>query len=732
MELSVIVPCLNEEANLPELCERVAEVFRVGGFPAELVLVDDGSTDRTWEVIASLQEKHPFIEARRHPENRGIAAGWRTGVAAATGRLACVLDADLQYQPEDILRLRRELEISNVDIVQGWRSPFGREKGPRYWYSRVFNTMLNRAFGMDLQDNKSGFVLCAREVFADLLDFRGHYFYWQSFIMVAAHHKGYTYKQVETRFEHRRAGKSFLDNAPVKPILKSFVDVGRALGEYRFRPARSSDLRPFLDDARPLNRSATRPVGRRLYFDGYLSVFGATHWMMTKEVGPHFADLDDSQWLSAEAMRELQERKLRRLVGHAYKHVPYYRDRMRAMGIGPEDVQGLDDLAKLPLLTKDDVRRHLYFDILSDNHKKSEVLKIATSGSTGEPFVCYVDRAQLEFRWAATLRSQEWTGYRFGDRTMRLWHQTIGMSKSQVAREYADSFLSRRRFIPAYEMSDANLREFVRQIREYRPVLLDGYAESFNFLATYLKQHGRGHGQEIGAKGVWPKGIMSSAQTLPEGSRKIIEEAFGCRVFDKYGSREFSGIAYECEAHAGHHVVGEGYVVEVLKDGRPARPGEVGEVVITDLNNYCLPFLRYRIGDLAEAIDPNELCACGRGLPRIGKIEGRVQSIIIGADGQYVPGTFFAHVFKDYDHAIRQFQIVQERKGAITLKVVKGARFSDETLADVIALLHKFLGAEMAIDVEFCENIDMVRTGKRLATVSRLGIDFQARATAKG
>src|SRR6185312_3654481 len=418
-----------------------------------------------------------------------------------------------------------------------------------------------------------------------------------------------------------------------------------------------------------------------------------------------------------EKMRELQLGKLRKLVLHAYRHVPFYRDRMREMGITPDDIRSLDDLSKLPFLTKDDVRKHLYFSIMSDNHDKAEILKVTTSGSTGEPFVCFVDRAQLEFRWAATLRSMEWTGWRFGDRQLRLWHQTLGMSKTQVVREFADALLSRRKFIPAYEMSDETLKRFIGAIEEFEPVLLDGYAESFNFLAKYLQEHG--------ALKIRPKGIISSAQTLPEGSRRMIEESFGCKVFDKYGSREFSGIAYECEAHVGHHVVGEGYIVEILKDGRPAAPGEIGEVVITDLNNYCLPFIRYRIGDLAEALDSHETCACGRGLPRIGKIEGRVQSIIIGSKGQYVPGTFFAHLFKDYDHAIRQFQIVQTDRGAITLKVVKGKRYSDETLSEVLRVLHQFLGDDMNIAVDFVDNVDMVRTGKRLATVSKLGIDFQ-------
>lgn len=734
MELTVIVPCLNEEANLPELVRRIGEVFRIGGLlherGGELCLVDDGSTDRTFEVMTQLAVKYPFVSPQRHLKNQGITAAWKTGVAAARGHLCCIIDADLQYQPEDILRLRRELLWSNVDLVQGWRSPVGRERGPRYYYSRGLNAMLNAAFDMRLRDNKSGFVLCAREVLADLLDYRGDYYYWQSFILVAAHAKGYTYKEVETLFENRKAGVSFLDQQPIKPILRTFVDLGRALYEYRIRPARSSDLGPSIvgsaeaPAAPPAAQTqAPVPLWQRSLQSLYLQTFSATHWMMTSDVQTHYDDLERSQWLPAQGVRALQERKLRKLIQHAYNHVPYYRDRMRAAGIGPEDIRTLDDLAKLPYLTKDDVRRHLNFDIMSDNHQKSEILRITTSGSTGEPFVCYADRAQLEFRWAATLRAQQWTGYRFGDRTLRLWHQTLGMSKAQVVREHLDAMMSRRRFVPAFEMTDQSVSALIDQIETYKPVLMDGYAESLNFIAGYLKRQGRTL--------KWhPAGIMSSAQSLPDSSRRVIEEAFGCKVFDKYGSREFSGIAYECNAHSGHHVVAEGYVVEILKDGRPALPGEVGEIVITDLNNYCLPFIRYRIGDTAEAMDNSQPCACGRSLPRIGRIEGRVQSIILGADGQYLPGTFFAHLLKDYDHAIRHYQVLQERRDEIILKIVKGGRFTDEVQAEVVATLQRFLGARMRIVVECVDEIPMVRTGKRLVAISKLKIDLQGDSAA--
>lgn len=741
VELSVIVPCLNESANLPELVRRMGEVFRVGGLlsaegtaeptaQAELILVDDGSTDDSPSVMRELAARHSFVRPQRHAHNRGIAAAWRTGAEAAQGQHVCIIDADLQYQPEDILRLRRELLWSNCDIVQGFRSAVGRERDSRYYYSRGLNALLNGMFDMRLADNKSGFLMCSREVFLDLLDYRADYAYWQTFIMVAAHAKGYTYKEIETQFESRKAGVSFLENQPLRPIARTLLDLGRGFVEYRLGPRRTSDLKRFASAAAkaasglPPTRQVERSPVQKLHLDSYLSTFGLTHWMMTRDVATHVADLSRTQWLAPSAVREMQEEKLRRLIQHAYRHVPYYRERMQQIGLEPSAIRSLDDLHKLPFLTKDDIRRHLSFDILSDNHQKSEILRITTSGSTGEPFVCYVDRVQLEFRWAATLRSQEWTGYRFGDRTMRLWHQTLGMSKGQIVREKADAMASRRRFIPAFEMNERNLIDLCAQIAEYRPTLIDGYAESFNLIAAFIQSRGMSLLSAL-PSGVL-KGIISSAQSLPDESRQIIEQAFGCRVFDKYGSREFSGIAYECEAHQGHHIVAEGYIVEVLKDGRPAKPGEVGEIVITDLNNHCLPFIRYRIGDLGEAMDPLELCPCGRGLPRIGRIEGRVQSIILGADGRYLPSAFFMHLLKDYPHAFRQYQFVQEARDAILWKIVKGERYTEDALNEVLTILKKYLGAPMRIDVEFVDHIPMVRTGKRLAVVSKLKLDFQS------
>jgi phenylacetate-CoA ligase len=297
------------------------------------------------------------------------------------------------------------------------------------------------------------------------------------------------------------------------------------------------------------------------------------------------------------------------------------------------------------------------------------------------------------------------------------------MSKEQVFKEYFDALLTRRKFVPVFEMKEEMLAKTIRGISDWQPTLIDGYAEALNLLAQYIQSSGGLENK--------PRGVMSSAQTLPEGSRRIIEEAFGCKVYDKYGGREFSGIAYECEAHEGHHVVSEGYIVEILREGQPAAPGETGEVVITDLNNYCMPFVRYRIGDLAQAVDNSKTCSCGRGMPRMGHIDGRVQAIIQGVDGRYLPGTFFAHYLKEFDFAFKRYQVVQEERDAMTFKIVKGSRFSQDVLDQVLETFRRYLGKEMRIDIEFVENVEMIRTGKRLASVSRLPIDFQRNAPTK-
>ncbi len=712
MEISIVVPCHNEAENVLELAERAQAVFETRGLEGEVIFVNDGSTDNTGALIDELAARHPCVRAVHHTRNQGMPAAWQSGAQAARGRYIVIMDGDLQYLPEDVYRLYRQLKYTNADVVQGWRSQIGRVRGLRYFLSRALDIMLGLMFGLRLFDIKSGFLICDREVFAHILRRRFSYYYFQTFIVVSAHHKGYRVEQIETLFEDRKLGTSFISRFPVRVVAKTLVDLAKGFVEFRLMSARTDILSDFLSKHPPTRPPEPLPLPRRLYLRLFALLMPLHHWVVSYPALRYYYQLRNTQWLSPEAIRELQETRLRLMIKHAYRHVPYYRELLDRHGIDPEDVRTLDDLRRIPMLTKDDIRKNLHFDLMSDASDKGQMLPVTTSGSTGEPLTLYAEKTQLEMRWATTLRNIEWTGYRFGDRQVRLWHSTLGMSSFQAIKERLDAFFTRRKFFPAFQMNEETIGDYIEFLRQKRPVLIDGYAEAFNLIAYYLKGHN--------VDGIRPKGLVSSAQTLSQESREVIEQAFHAKVFDKYGSREFSGIAHECEAHAGHHVNAESYIVEIIRDGRPAAPGETGEVVVTDLTNYCVPLIRYALGDLATAAAGP--CPCGRGLPLIGEIQGRVQAIIIGTNGCFLPGTFFAHLLKDYGHILKQFQVVQERLGAIAFNVVKGPRFSDAELEKILALFRGHLGEDMEIEVHFVDSIALVRTGKHRHSVSRLKI----------
>lgn len=230
--LSIIAPCLNEADNLDELVARTGAAMAALPFASELALVDDGSTDGTWAAMRRVAVVDPRVVVRRHPRNLGIVAAWRTGVEAARADLVCLIDADLQYQPEDVARLVAARAAAGVEVAQGARRYEWPQRTSRYWLSRGFNALVNGAFGMSLPDNKSGFLVCRREVLAEALAFRGRYHAWQNLVMVALHARGHRSVSVETAFSPRRRGASFLADVPVRHGARSLLDLIVALREY--------------------------------------------------------------------------------------------------------------------------------------------------------------------------------------------------------------------------------------------------------------------------------------------------------------------------------------------------------------------------------------------------------------------------------------------------------------------------------------------------------------------
>jgi glycosyltransferase involved in cell wall biosynthesis len=211
--LSVIAPCFNEEANVAALSERVLAAFAGLQIPAELLLIDDGSTDGTWDAIERVSSVHSAVRGGRHARNRGIVGGWKTGLELARYDLVCLIDSDLQNRPEDIPRLMQAWLEHAPDIVQAVRNPQPNEV--RTLFSRGLNLILNASFGMKLADNKSGFILTRRSTLLELLQDAQGYRYFQSLLGVAAGVRSLRFHEVQTQFDRRQAGTSFLGRYPI-------------------------------------------------------------------------------------------------------------------------------------------------------------------------------------------------------------------------------------------------------------------------------------------------------------------------------------------------------------------------------------------------------------------------------------------------------------------------------------------------------------------------------------
>src|SRR5260221_9481474 len=242
-----------------------------------------------------------------------------------------------------------------------------------------------------------------------------------------------------------------------------------------------------------------------------------------------------------------------------------------------------------------------------------------TSGTTGSPLAFAYDRGSEYWRQATKLRGYAWAGYRPGDRSLHFWGSIGALHPpplSEKLKQSLDHLVRREHYIDCAERSEEALASVTRQIRELRPSVIVCYAQAGAALARHVVETKSRDWDDIA--------VISAAERLFPADRSAMVEAFGPGIFETYGSREVMLIAAECPAHEGLHTSMENLAVEVIvrENGgeRPARPGELGEVVVTDLHNYGAPFIRYVNGDLAVALRPQR-CACGRWLTRLQGVE---------------------------------------------------------------------------------------------------------------
>lgn len=418
----------------------------------------------------------------------------------------------------------------------------------------------------------------------------------------------------------------------------------------------------------------------------------------------YLAAYERDQWLAPEQLRALQWERLQRLLLHCERHVPWYRRRWRELGITAADIRGLEDYARLPVLTKADIRAHAEEFRADGWHDR--VLYKATGGSTGEPLRFGYTRESNDRRTAVMWRGYGWAGARMGRRTLFLWGGAVGAPhplKQLKERLYHAAFA--RRMLNSFHMTDANLGEYADAIDAYRPEVIVGYVGPLVRLAQWLLETGR--------RVARPVSVLGAAEALHGFQRTLIEQAFGCPAYNTYGCREVMLIASECEHRQGLHVNADHLVVEL----HGATGGRPGEVLLTDLSNYGMPLLRYANGDLASP--GADACPCGRGLPLLSRVEGRVLDAIRTPDGHLLPGEFFPHMLKDVP-GLKRFQLVQRRLDRLELSLVCDEAFDGSSLAYIRHEVAKVVGERVALECRIVDEIPLTPSGKLRVTVSAL------------
>jgi phenylacetate-CoA ligase len=407
-------------------------------------------------------------------------------------------------------------------------------------------------------------------------------------------------------------------------------------------------------------------------------------------------EFERTQWLSRDELAALQRSRLRALLEHARARCPFYRGR----------IGSLDDLRQTPILEKHEIQAHGPRMVAEG---ATGLIDNQTGGSTGQPLHFKMDRARKCSRAAATWRHNAWAGYRPGDAAAVLWGASRDRPRPTWASRWRDWLMREPVWLDTSCITDESLREFHARLVHHRPRILLAYARSAVLFAQWLEQRG--------LRIPTPHAVITTAEVLEDEGRARIERVFGCRVFNRYGCREVSVIASECEAHQGMHVMAEGLLVEIEGPNGPAAPGEVGSVLITDLLNYGMPLIRYRVGDLAcwAAGD----CPCGRHLPRIEQLAGRVTDFLVGADGQVVSGAALTIHLVAKRPSLGKVQIRQERAGEVVFRVVPGPGFHPKAdSAFLRSAIRGYLGPEAKAEVEVVAEIPVGPSGKHLFSVS--------------
>lgn len=423
-------------------------------------------------------------------------------------------------------------------------------------------------------------------------------------------------------------------------------------------------------------------------------------------------EFEERQWHSGEQLKRYQEQKLHLLIKHAYENVPYYNSVMKDRKLTPDDIKTIEDLPKLPLLTRDLVRDHLE-ELVDRNAKRSGLINGSTNGTTGSPLKIFWDNGVCLMKNVVDWRQKQVAGIAFGDKIAYVLGREVVPVKRNEPPFWRHNWLFNHLYFSTHHFSMKTAPIYMDQLFSFKPKAIEGFPSSLSMFAKYLND----------TNTTLPlKAAFCSSEPLLPHQRQIIERAFACKLYNFYGMAERVVFATECEHHKGMHINSDYGIVEIQNNGpSTAEIGQTGRIIATALHSFSMPFIRYQTSDIT-ALRP-ENCTCGRKFPLMENITARDVEIMTTVDGRLIVPAIFSGI---YDHlsGISELQFIQEDRDLIVMNLVKSPTYADSDSQHLLAEMKRIMGDDMNLRINLVDYIPRTAGGKFRWMVSKVPFQF--------
>lgn len=415
-----------------------------------------------------------------------------------------------------------------------------------------------------------------------------------------------------------------------------------------------------------------------------------------------------NQWNSYDEQKKQQEKKLRYMINFVYKNVPYYHKLFNELKLSPDDIKTINDLEKLPILTKDIIKSN-WEDFKPASLSSMACNEQATGGSTGTPFKYRLLKSDRFLSAALLYRGWGYAGYELGDKMVFIAGASLDVGNKSPFNKNIHEATRNIRKCSSFDMGKSDMEHYTKVLNSFKPKFLRGYPSSIYFYAKWIQEN------DISIH--LPDAVSTTSEKLLPYMREAISNVFNCEIFDAYGLNDGGVSAYECTEHNGLHIDTDRSIMEVVDDSSFQLEEGQGDIIATSLHNYAMPFIRYQTGDMGHIIE--DKCSCGRGSKLLKEILGRSVDILQTPEGKAVHGWFFLYIMWEYCQGVKEYQVVQKQLNHLVIKLVIDDSF-DEIQLDKIRKLVKEKSSFWNIEFKFVDCIERTKAGKYKFIISEI------------